>query len=1223
MDTRKQLEALMDQRILVLDGAMGTMLQGYELGEADFRGERFKDHPSDVKGNSDLLCLTRPDVVRAIHDAYLDAGADMIETNSFTATTIAQDDYGLSHIAYDLNVAAAKIAREAADARTALTPEKPRFVVGSVGPLNRTLSLSPDVNDPGFRAVTFDQVVEAYREQVEGLIDGGVDVVLLETIFDTLNAKAAIAAVKDVEAARGIDIPLMISVTVTDASGRTLSGQTVEAFLISVEHANPLTIGLNCGLGGEEMRPFIEEVARLANARVCAYPNAGLPNAFGGYDQSPEHMAAIVKELAERGWLNASGGCCGTSPEHIRAIGDALEGITPRVIPESTPHTGLTRLSGLEPLVIRPDANFQMVGERTNVTGSAKFANLIKSGAYPEALTVALNQVEGGANILDINMDEGLLDSVAAMTKFINLVAAEPDICRIPTMVDSSKFEVIEAGLKCLQGKSIVNSISLKEGEAAFIEQARICRRYGAAVVVMCFDEEGQAVDVDHKVEIAGRAYKILTETCGFEPTDIIFDPNILAIATGIEEHDGYGVAFIEACTAIKAACPGVKISGGVSNLSFSFRGNNKVREAMHSAFLYHAIGAGLDMGIVNAGQLEVYEEIPEPLKTHVEDVILNRRSDATERLVDLAETVKGKGKKRVKDLAWREGTAQERLSHALVKGIIEFIDADVEEARHDYARPLEVIEGPLMDGMRIVGDLFGAGKMFLPQVVKSARAMKKAVSYLMPFMEEDAGKIQARGKVLLATVRGDVHDIGKNIVAVVLRCNNYEVIDLGVMVSAAKILSEAKAQDVDIVGLSGLITPSLDEMVHVAREMKRLEMTQPLLIGGATTSRKHTAVKIDPVIDGPVVHVLDASRASGVVTSLLSEEQRAPFLAKNAENLEYDRARYQSRREAKLVSWVHAKAKRPTLSHDVPAKPAFIGARHESDIDLAMLAEYIDWTPFFTTWQLKGIYPQILSHPTYGEPARDVFAAGKAILDQMIAEKWLTAKASWGLFPANADGEDVVVYTDESRSSELARFPMLRQQRQRPGDDARYTSLVDYVAPIGVPDYMGLFAITTGHGVIEHAAKFEEAGDDYQAILVKSIADRLAEAGAEWLHQKARQEWGYGAAEDLKVEALIAEKYRGIRPAPGYPACPDHIAKRTLFEVLDVEAQSGIALTESMAMSPAAAVSGYYFSHPQSHYFTVGPLGRDQLLDYAARTGQTLKQVERWLQSNLAYDPD
>ena len=1225
------LEALMNERILILDGAMGSMLQQHKLQEADFRGERFKDHHKDLRGNSDLLNLTKPEVVRGIHALYLEVGVDMIETNTFTSTSIAQDDYDLAELAYEMSRAGATLAREACDTYTARDPSRPRYALGSLGSLNRTLSLSPDVNDPGYRAVTFDQVKAAYAEQIRGLLDGGVDGILFETIIDTLNCKAGLVALAEVYDERGVAeadrLPLFISVTMTDASGRTLSGQTLEAFLISVEHARPLTIGINCALGGKEMRPFVEEMARLSPFRVMIYPNAGLPNAFGGYDETPADTAGVLREFADLGWLNAAGGCCGTTPDHIGALVKAVVGVKPRALPTRTPHTGLSRFSGLEPMIMRPEANFLMVGERTNITGSKKFEKLVKENRFDEALTVARDQVEGGANIIDVNMDEGLIDGVAAMTRFLNLIASEPDIARVPVMVDSSKFEVIEAGLKVLQGKGIVNSISLKEGEAKFLEQAKTIRRYGAAVVVMCFDEEGQAVSAAHKVAIAERSFKLLTEQAGFLPVDVIFDPNILAIATGIEEHNDYAIAFIEATREIKRRCPGCKISGGVSNLSFSFRGNDTVREAMHAAFLYHAIAAGMDMGIVNAGQLSVYDEIPGELRDLVEDVIFNRREDATERLVTYAETVKRKGKVVKEAGAWRLLPVDKRLEHALVTGDVTHIDEDTEEARLSFGHPLSVIEGPLMAGMSVVGDLFGAGKMFLPQVVKSARVMKKAVAWLQPYMEQEAaGGAKSRGKVLLATVKGDVHDIGKNIVGVVLRCNNYECLDLGVMVSCKTILDTAVSEGCDIIGLSGLITPSLDEMVYVASEMERLGMKQPLLIGGATTSRKHTAVKIAPVFSGAVVHVIDASRASGVVTSLLSVDGREAFLTENSKNLEEDRRRYAQRREVPLVRYERAKAQKKALSfvgECAPVRPAFVGVKVEHEIPLETLVEYIDWTPFFSTWELAGSFPQILQDKVVGAAATDLYGHARALLDVLVKEKQLTAKAVFGFFPANAEGDDIVVYTDESRSEVYKRFPMLRQQKERPStetDAATYTSLVDFVAPVGTPDWIGMFAVTSGHGVKERAAAFEAAHDDYNSIMVKALADRLAEAGAEWLHREGRRSW-YAMDESLSLTDMLRERYRGIRPAPGYPACPDHTDKISMFEMLDAQ-RIGMTLTEHLAMEPAASVSGLWLGHRDSHYFTAGPFGRDQMEDYAKRKGMEVAAVERWLQSVLAYEP-
>jgi 5-methyltetrahydrofolate--homocysteine methyltransferase len=1231
------LHALLSERILILDGAMGTMIQRYRLTEADFRGERFAAHPRELKGNSDLLVLTRPDVVGAIHREYLAAGADIIETNTFTSTAIAQADYGLEPLVYELNVAGARLAREAADEWCARTPDRPRFVAGSIGPMNRTLSISPDVNNPAFRAMTFDQARRAYEEQVRGLIDGGVDLLLLETIFDTLNAKAAIVAIENVFAAKQVRLPLMISVTITDRSGRTLSGQTLDAFYVSIRHAQPLSVGINCALGARDMRPYLADLARIAECYVSSYPNAGLPNAFGEYDERPEETGALLRDFAASGFVNVLGGCCGTTPDHIRAVAAAVDGVAPRPLPADswlhgaerpTPTVDhFTRLAGLETLVIRPDSNFQMIGERTNVTGSARFARLIKSGNYAEAVSVAAEQVRNGANMIDVNMDEGMLDSEQAMTTFLSYIATEPEIARVPVMIDSSKWSVIEAGLRCVQGKGVVNSISLKEGQADFLHKAQIIKRFGAGVVVMAFDEIGQADTAKRKVEICQRAYKLLIERAGLDPTDIIFDPNILAIATGLEEHNDYAVNFIEATRILKATCPGAKVSGGVSNLSFSFRGNDVVREAIHSAFLYHAIKAGMDMGIVNAGQLVVYEDIPKDLLEHVEDIIFNRRPDATERMVQFAERVRGTGKKRETDLAWRAGTVESRLSHALVHGIVDFIDADVEEARQKYARPLEIIEGPLMDGMKIVGDLFGAGKMFLPQVVKSARAMKKAVAYLLPYMEEEKRQSgmapTAQGRVVMATVKGDVHDIGKNIVGVVLGCNNYEVIDLGVMVPAAKILDTAIEQKADIVGLSGLITPSLDEMVFVAGEMERRGFTIPLLIGGATTSRQHTAVKIAPEYSGPVVHVLDASRAVDVVASLLGEK-KSEFDRVNRAEQAQTRDRYAGRREKPLLTYAEARANAPKYDWDdhVIASPSFVGRRYLDDVPLAAIARFIDWTFFFSAWELKGRFPGILEHPRYGPAARELYQHAQQLLRRIVDERLLTARGSYAFWPANSDGDDIVVYKDDSRRTELARLPMLRQQ-EIIADGRPNRSLADWIAPreTGVPDYVGMFAVTAGIGADELVRRFEREHDDYNAIMVKALADRLAEAFAEYLHAQARKDWGYGEQERLSVEDLIAEKYRGIRPAYGYPACPDHTGKFTLFELLDVRRQ-GITLTDHAAMLPAASVSGLYFSHPQAKYFNIGRIGRDQLESYAKRKGMTVEEAERWLGPNLAYDP-
>jgi 5-methyltetrahydrofolate--homocysteine methyltransferase len=1230
MTTLENLHALLATRILILDGAMGTMIQRHTLTDADFRGERFRSHPRELKGNSDLLILTRPDVIGGIHREYLAAGADIIETNTFSSTAIAQADYGLEALAYELNVEGARLAKAAAAEWTAKTPGQPRFVAGSIGPMNRALSLSPDVNNPGFRAVTFDQVRDAYTDQVRGLIDGGADLLLVETIFDTLNAKAALVAAQEVFEEKGTELPIMISGTIVDRSGRTLSGQTLDAFYVSVRHVKPFSVGLNCALGAREIRPYLAELARISECYVTCYPNAGLPNAFGQYDEQPDETAQLLRDFAESGFVNILGGCCGTTPDHIRAVAKAVQGAKPRPRTadsgERIADRGFTQLTGLETLTIRPDSNFIMIGERTNVTGSKRFARLISSGQYGEAAEVALDQVRGGANVLDINMDEGMLESEQVMTKFINLIATEPEIARLPFMVDSSKWSVLEAGLKCLQGKGIVNSISLKEGEADFLAKARTVRRYGAAVVVMAFDEKGQADTIARKVQICQRAYKLLTEEAGFDPVDIIFDPNILAIATGLDEHNEYAINFIEATRIIKETCPGVHVSGGVSNLSFSFRGNDVVREAIHSAFLFHAIKAGLDMGIVNAGQLILYEDIPKDLLEHVEDVIFNRRPDATERLVQLAETVKGAGQKRQVDLAWREATVGARLTHALVHGVVDFIEQDVEEARLQLGRPLDVIEGPLMDGMKVVGDLFGAGKMFLPQVVKSARAMKKAVSYLLPYMEEEKQKSGATsrsaGKIVMATVKGDVHDIGKNIVAVVLGCNNYEVVDLGVMVPADTILKTAIDEGADLIGLSGLITPSLDEMVFVAREMERRGFRMPLLIGGATTSRQHTAVKIAHEYSQPVVHVLDASRAVDVVSSLLSDTQKPAFDRANRQEQDRIRQQYAALKRRPLVPYTTARAGRPTFSWtpDAVATPSFTGLR-QIDVPLGDIVPYIDWTMFFAAWELKGRFPAILEHPRYGEAARELYEHATALLDRIVRERLLTARGAYGFWPANSEGDDVVVYTPD-RSRELTRFNLLRQQEET-GDGRPYWSLADFIAPrdSGVTDYIGAFAVTAGIGADDLVLGFERDHNDYDAIIVKALADRLAEAFAEYLHARARREWGYATDEQLSADDLIAERYRGIRPAFGYPACPDHSEKRRLFDLLQAE-QVGIELTESFAMAPAASVSGLYFAHPEAKYFTVGRVGRDQVEDYARRKRISVAEAERWLTPNLGYDP-
>ncbi|MEM1416777.1 MAG: methionine synthase [Myxococcota bacterium] len=1220
MSIRDRLDALMRERILVIDGAMGTMVQRVGLEEADYRGEHFADHPHDLKGNSDALSLTRPDVILDVHRQYLAAGADFIETNTFNATAISQADYHLESAVRDINLAAARLARQAAD--EASTPDKPRFVLGAVGPLNRTLSLSPDVNDPGFRAVTFDEVLDAYRDQIRALIQGGVDVLLLETIFDTLNAKAALVAAGDIQRELGTELPTMISATITDKSGRTLSGQTVEAFWTSIEHADPLLVGINCALGAEEMRPFLERLSTVASCHVHAYPNAGLPNAFGEYDQDAPTMAGLLQDFAVSGFANVLGGCCGTTPDHIGAIAKAVEGKEPRN-PAKPAH--LSRYSGLEPLRVTEDAGFLMVGERTNVTGSRKFARLIKEGDYATAVEVALHQVRGGANVLDVNMDEGMLDSEKAMVTYLNLLAAEPEIARIPFMIDSSKWSVIEAGLKCVQGKAIVNSISLKEGEDDFRDKARKIRAYGAAAVVMAFDETGQADSEDRKVEICQRAYRILTEEEGWEGADIVFDPNIFAVATGIPEHDRYAIDFIEATRRIKATCPGVKVSGGVSNLSFSFRGNNPVREAMHSAFLFHAIQAGMDMGIVNAGQLEVYEDIPKDLLERVEDVLFMRREDATERLIDFAQTVKGTGKKRKEDLSWRETPVEARIEHALKKGIVDFIVEDTEEARQKYGKPLSVIEGPLMDGMGVVGDLFGAGKMFLPQVVKSARVMKQAVAYLEPFMEDEKdGAASSQGKILMATVKGDVHDIGKNIVGVVLGCNGYEVVDLGVMVPADKILDAAVEHGVHAVGLSGLITPSLDEMVHVAKEMTRRGMDLPLLIGGATTSRQHTAVKIAPQYAEPVVHVMDASRVVGVVSDLFDAGRKPGFDAHN--RAQQDKIRRLFEVKQTRPSLPLAQARENGLGIDWKAteiaKPAFTGRKVLEDVDLGEIREWIDWTMFFSAWDLKGRFPKILEHEKVGEAARELYANGTKLLEEIVDKKLLQAKGVYGFWPANRVGDDVVLYTDEARTTELMRFPMLRQQAVK-ADDNPYWSLADFVAPKGErDDWVGAFAVTAGLGAEAMAKKLEAELDDYSAIMVKALADRCAEAFAEMLHARARADFGYGADEELSKEDIVRERYRGIRPAFGYPACPDHTEKRKLFSLLGAD-DVGMALTEHCAMTPAASVSGLYFGHPKARYFAVGKIDRDQVEDYAARKGMSVAEAERWLAPNLAYDPD
>ncbi|PKM22903.1 MAG: methionine synthase [Gammaproteobacteria bacterium HGW-Gammaproteobacteria-14] len=1225
---RARLDQLLRERILILDGGMGTMIQEYRFDEAAYRGERFADWPSDLKGNNDLLCITQPQIISDIHRAYLDAGADILETNSFNATRVAMADYDMQELARELNVAAAQCARKAVDAAMAADPSRPRFVAGVLGPTNRTASISPDVNDPGFRNIYFDELVEAYLEAIDGLMEGGADLLLIETIFDTLNAKAAAFAVMKYCDDNGLDIPVLISGTITDASGRTLTGQTTEAFYHSLRHVQPITIGLNCALGAKELRPYMAELARISEGFVSAHPNAGLPNEMGEYDESPEAMAAEIRSWAEKGWLNLIGGCCGTTPAHIKAIADAVAPFPPRSLPTIKP---ACRLSGLEPLIIDSESLFVNVGERTNVTGSKRFLRLIKDGDYDTALDVARQQVEAGAQIIDINMDEGLLESKDCMVRFLNLIAAEPEISRVPIMIDSSKWEVIEAGLKCIQGKGIVNSISMKEGEAAFLEQARLVRRYGAAVIVMAFDEQGQADTRERKVEICSRAYKLLTEEIGFPAEDIIFDPNIFAIATGIEEHNNYAVDFIEAVADIKATLPHALISGGVSNVSFSFRGNEPVREAIHAVFLYHAIRAGMDMGIVNAGQLAIYEDIPAELKDAVEDIVMNRREDGTERMLDIAEKYRGTGGGTVRqeDLSWREWPVEKRLAHALIKGIADYVEEDTEAARLTVERPLHVIEGPLMDGMNVVGDLFGEGKMFLPQVVKSARVMKKAVAYLMPYMEAEKELLgtqdESHGRILMATVKGDVHDIGKNIVGVVLQCNGYEVIDMGVMVPCEKILDVAKAENVDIIGLSGLITPSLDEMVNVASEMERLGFELPLMIGGATTSRIHTAVKIAPSYHGPVIHVADASRAVGVASHLLSDTQKPEFLAGITAEYESIRERRKSQQDNRSLSPITEARKNPfrwDWDSYQPPEPNLKGIRVFDDYPLKDIARRIDWTPFFQSWELAGKFPNILEDEIVGKEATRLYRDAQKMLEKIVDENWLTARAVIGFWPANSLVDDILL-TDQD-GAPLITLHHLRQQLERKGVEKPDYCLSDFIAPqsSGKQDWLGGFAVTAGIGIESHLERFAEDHDDYSSIMLKALADRLAEAFAERMHERVRREfWGYGSDENLSNEDMIKERYRGIRPAPGYPACPDHTEKALLWKLLEPEKNIGISLTESFAMYPASSVSGWYFSHPEARYFGTGKIGRDQIEDYAARKGLEVREIERMIPHLLGYN--
>ena len=1222
-DAETQLREMLDDRILILDGAMGTAIQSYGLGESDYRGELFTEHPGDLLGCNDLLSLTQQGIVEEIHAGHLEAGADLLKTNTFNANPISLSDYGLEDLAHDLNVAAARLAGRAARAFTAKTPDRPRFVAGAIGPTNVTLSMSPDVSDPAYRKADFDGMVEAYTRQVAGLVEGGVDLLLVETSFDTLTLKAGLYAIERYLDDNGLRLPVMASVTIADQSGRTLSGQTVEAFWISISHARLLSVGINCALGAEEMRPYVEALSHAADVYVSCHPNAGLPDEFGEYVESPEHMAGVLGSFAREGWLNLVGGCCGTTPDHIRAVAEAVRGVSPR---RPSERALFSCFSGLEPLAIRPDSTFTMVGERTNVAGSPRFARRIRKGDYEGAVEIARQQVEGGANLIDVNMDEALLDSKAAMVRFLRLIAAEPEIARVPVMIDSSDFEVIEAGLKCVQGKGIVNSISLKEGEETFRAQARTIKGYGAGVVVMAFDEEGQATTVARKVEIAERAYRILTQEVEMAPSDLVFDPNILTVATGMEEHNAYAINFIEATRRIKERCPGMMVSGGVSNISFSFRGNNTVREAMHAAFLYRAIGAGMDMGIVNAGQLTVYTDIPEDLRQLVEDVLYNRRPDATERLVTYAEFAEQDRSVKEREESWREGTVEERLGYALLNGRLDHLAEDVDEALEAYS-PLEIIEGPMMDGMNVVGDLFGEGKMFLPQVVKSARVMKQAVAQLEPLMEKEKaeGGRDSRGKILLATVKGDVHDIGKNIVGVVLACNGYEVIDLGVMVPAEKILGTARNEEVDIIGLSGLITPSLEEMVRVGRELAREGFGQPLLIGGATTSRRHTAVKIAPAYTGATIHVKDASRAAGVVAALMRPEQKGAFVNENREEQARTRAEYEggARRRA-IIPYGDARERRLRVEWDAGqiARPQNTGGRILKDFPLQDIVPYIDWGPLFHVWELRGSFPKLLDDPERGEEARKVFDDAQSLLQRVVDGKWLHAEAAYGLFPANSDGDDLIVYGDETRDEERTRFRTLRQQQETQKKEC--LALADFLAPreTGLDDYLGAFALTCGLGAEGHVDRFEAAHDDYNAIMLQALADRLAEAFAELLHKRVREAWAYGKDEALTVEDLVRERYRGIRPAPGYPACPDHTEKRPLFDLLEVEAKTPIRLTENFAMIPPASICGLYFAHPQSRYFSLGKIGRDQVVDYGGRKGMTTAEAERWLAPNLGYEP-